>query len=154
MKFSAQEEYGLRCLIALAKNGAMTIPEIARRESLTEAHIAKLLSILRAAGFVVSTRGQSGGYALGAPPQHVRVGDVIAALGGRLVEDDFCERHSGKIEVCAHSGGCNLRGLWDQVQEAVDSVLDKVTLADICVEETPKVALAAVTPAEVRGRRK
>lgn len=153
MKFSAQEEYGLRCLIGLAKKGTMTIPEMARRESLTEAHVAKLLSILRTEGFVVATRGQAGGYVLSRDPAEIRVGDVITALGGRLVEDDFCERHSGKTDICAHSGDCNLRGLWDQVQEAVDSVLNRVTLAAICAEEQPKVALIASAPEDIRGRR-
>ncbi|ARU39689.1 hypothetical protein CCB80_00435 [Armatimonadetes bacterium Uphvl-Ar1] len=63
MKFSAQEEYGLRCLIALARKGvgqSMTIPEISDQEGLTSSHVAKILAILRRSGFVASTRGQSG----------------------------------------------------------------------------------------------
>ncbi|MCH7945265.1 MAG: Rrf2 family transcriptional regulator, partial [Armatimonadetes bacterium] len=58
MKFSAQEEYGLRCLLALAgaaDEATLTIPVIARAEGLTQSHVAKLLALLRKGGFVNST---------------------------------------------------------------------------------------------------
>ena len=87
MKFSAQEEYGLRCLLQIARlgpEGSLTIPEIARHEGMSPTHVAKLLMILRRDGFLASTRGQQGGYALALPPEKTYVGDVLASLGGRL----------------------------------------------------------------------
>ena len=63
MKFSAQEEYGLRCLLQLgrqAEKGSMTIPEISSAEGLSGPYVAKLMRVLRQGGFVQSTRGQVG----------------------------------------------------------------------------------------------
>jgi Rrf2 family protein len=134
MKVSAQEEYGLRCLLTLAREGEnafLTIPEISRREGLTPSHVAKLLAILRRNGFVKSTRGQSGGYSLAAPADDIPVHAVLAALGGRLFDHRFCDRHSGLLPACSHGSECQIRPLWFRIQSAVESVLDGLTLQDL-----------------------
>lgn len=134
MKFSTQEEYGLRCLIQIAKEGAdgsLTIQEIGRREGLTTPHVAKLLMILRKSGLITSTRGQAGGYTIARDPRTVLVGEALAALGGKLYDESFCDRHVGTHDVCSHSVGCAVRDLWEDVQIAIDSVVNKITLADL-----------------------
>lgn len=134
MKFSAQEEYGLRCLIAIARKGeggSMTIPELASAEALSQPHVGKLMSILRKAGHVKSTRGQIGGYSLSRPPEQIIVGDVLASLGGKLYYDAFCERHAGVRQICVHNATCTVRPLWQRIQAAVDSVVMHITVQDI-----------------------
>ena len=138
MKFSAQEEYGLRCLIQLARAPrGLTIPEISQREGLTPTHVAKLLSILRKDGFITSTRGQSGGYTLANAPEDINIGRVLESLGGRLLEEDFCSRHAGHLDSCTHGVSCSLKGLWNNIQTAVDQVVANVTLADLIKENGP-----------------
>ena len=64
MKLSSSEEYGLRCLLQLARQApghSLTIPEISQAEGITHHNVAKLLRILRQGGFVASARGQQGG---------------------------------------------------------------------------------------------
>lgn len=134
MKFSAQEEYGLRCLLAIAKkgpDGSMTIPEISREEGLTQSHVAKLLAILRKAGFISSTRGQLGGYTLARTPEDIGIREVLESLGGRLFGEGFCERHSGIEAECVHETECLLRPLWTNIQHVVDQVITKYTLGDL-----------------------
>jgi Rrf2 family protein len=140
LKFSAQEEYGLRCLMQIARKGAegsLTIPEISRLEGLTPTHTAKLLMILRKEGFITSTRGQSGGYALTRPANEINVGDVLACLGGKLYDAEFCRKHTGSLDICTHAVDCSVRSLWQVIQLAVDDVLGKVTVADM-LGEAPK----------------
>jgi Rrf2 family protein len=134
MKLSSQEEYGLRCLLQVARHapeGSMTIPEIARIEGLSIPHVAKLMRQLRRGGFVKSVRGQSGGYKLARPPAHINIGEVLAWLGGRLFEPSFCTMHSGVAKLCTHSVDCSIRSLWQSVQLVVDQMLGKVTLHDL-----------------------
>jgi Rrf2 family protein len=132
MKFSAQEEYGVRCLIAVARrNDGATIPEVAREEGLSVPHVAKLLAILRRLGYVNSMRGQNGGYTLARPADRVTLGRVLADLGGRLYDEGYCVRHSGLGTVCVHKGKCALGPVWTRVQKAVDDVLDNVTLQEV-----------------------
>ena len=134
MKLSSHEEYGLRCLLQVATQGAegsATIPEISRNEGLSIAYVAKLLRILRQGGLVTAARGKAGGYTLAVPPERIYIGDALAILGGRLYHDGFCERHSGIQNRCVRSTDCSLRSLWRDVQGAVDSVLSTITLRDL-----------------------
>jgi len=134
MKFSSQEEYGLRCLLQLARRGSdasMTISEISEAEGLSSSYVAKLLRILRLSGFVESVRGQEGGYTLSRTPEAIQISDVLAALGGRFYKPGFCDHFTGKEEICAHTFSCSIRPLWHRVQTAIDSVLDRTTLADL-----------------------
>jgi Rrf2 family protein len=138
MKLSSQEEYGLRCLLHLARNecdASLTIPEISQAEGISHHNVGKLLRILRQAGFVESERGQHGGYILARAPEHIVVADVLNALGGRLFDPSFCDQHSGAEENCAHTlSACSVRALWSRLQDAVDSVLRELTLRDLLRE--------------------
>ena len=134
MKFSTQEEYGLRCLLAIARtgeNGSATIPEISKSEGLSEANVAKLLMLLRKEGFVVSTRGQAGGYSLAKQPDGIFITEVLQTMGGKIYDEEFCERHSGIYDTCIHDSQCAIRSLWKKVQDAVDSALHDITLRDL-----------------------
>ena len=139
MKLSAQEEYGLRCLLRVASAGegeSLTIPEIGRAEALSIAYVAKLMRILRRGEFVKSVRGQTGGYALARRAEDIPVGEVLAALGGRLFEPGFCDQFPGLDRLCTHSVDCSIRSLWRAVQSAVDSVLAGITLGDLLQKES------------------
>lgn len=137
MKLTSHEEYGLRCLIRLGQEGLggrLTIPEISNAEGVSEAYVGKLLRMLRLGGLVTAARG-TGGYSLARPASQIVLGDVMAVLGGRLFEGDFCETHTGQMEDCVRSVDCSLRVLWRTVQAAVDDVLRRTTLQDLLRKE-------------------
>lgn len=145
MKFSSQEEYGLRCLLRLGlqpEGASLTIPEISRLEGISPHYVAKLLRVLRRGGLVRSARGQAGGYLLSRPPENVIVGEALAVLGGRLFDPEFCGRHAGEELVCTHSIDCSLRSLWRTVQFAVDRILTRTTLKDLLGRERDMAELA------------
>jgi Rrf2 family protein len=134
MKLSSQEEYGLRCLLRVGREGpdaSITIPELSRSEGITEPNVAKMMRLLRQAGFVQSTRGQSGGYSLTRPAGEINVGEVLACLGGRLYEPGFCDTHTGVERLCTHMPDCSIRSVWRTIQRAIDSVLGTLTLKDL-----------------------
>jgi Rrf2 family protein len=130
---TAQEEYGLRCLLRLAQaeGASLTIPEIARHEAMSASNVAKMLRLLRRAGLVQATRGKDGGYLLARPPADLNVGHALGLLGGRLFDSRFCDRHAGLTDACTHSTDCAIRGVWQLVQGAIDGVLGRLTLADL-----------------------
>jgi Rrf2 family protein len=147
MKLSSHEEYGLRCLLQVAHrgaNGTATIPEISRHEGISIAYVGKLMRILRQGGFVKAARGKVGGYTLALPPERIYVGDLLTVLGGRIYEDDFCNRHSGTLTNCAHSTDCSIRSLWRTLQDAVDSILRETTIRDLLGSEDEIVGSSAV----------
>jgi Rrf2 family protein len=139
VKLSSQEEYGLRCLVQLGRHAGgpvLTIPEISKLEGISVPHVAKIMRALRKAGFVRSTRGQSGGYTLARPASEIAVGEALAALGGRLYDGTFCQRHGGAQRLCMHLSDCSIRPVWKQVQDLVDEVLSRLTLQHLlCTEQ-------------------
>ena len=145
MKLSAQEEYGLRCLIQIGRNelevgGDLTIAEISQAEGLSIPNVAKLMRILRLGGFVDSARGQAGGYRLSRPADQIVAGDVLAVLGGRLFGPNFCDEHTGVAQLCTHSVDCSVRSLWNAVQSVIDQMLGRVTLKDLLVREEDELS--------------
>lgn len=138
MKVSAQEEYGLRCLLHMAKSGegqSISIPEISRAENLSVPNVAKLMRLLRLAGFVQSARGQAGGYTLARPANQIMISEVLEALGGRLYSPSFCERHAGTDSRCMHAQDCSVRALWNSLQASLDGVLRQTSLQDLVRSE-------------------
>lgn len=138
MKFSSQEEYGLRLLLRIGKSDSekgMTIPELSEAEGLSEANVAKILRTLRLAGLVESSRGQTGGYKLARSSKEILVSDVLTSLGGKLYESSFCDLHAGVENICTHSIDCSIRSLWRTVQTMLDGLLSKITLKDLLGSE-------------------
>ena len=147
MKFSSQEEYGLRCLLRIARDGhekGLTIPEISQAEGITAANTAKLLRILRLGGFVGSSRGQIGGYSLARPADKILVGDVLNVLGGKLFDEQFCDTHTGIQQICTNTIDCSIRSLWQTLQKAVDGVLSRLTIKDLIASEEAIVSRIAL----------
>jgi Rrf2 family protein len=146
MKFSAQEEYGLRLLIRIAKSDSpngLTIPEISELEGLSTANVGKILRVLRLAGFIESARGQTGGYKIKKDPNEILIGDVLTSLGGKLYESNFCDTHAGVENICTNSIDCSIRSLWKTIQNMLDGVLSKFTLRDLLGNEEEVEALAS-----------
>jgi len=135
MKFSTQEEYGLRCLIRIARfhemGKALTIPEISRGEGISEHVTAKILRALRLGGFIESARGHLGGYTLARSPQNILVGNVLKELGGKLYDESFCSSHSKGDLLCTVTSDCTVRSLWVLIQNSVDNAIGEMQLSDL-----------------------
>jgi len=138
MKITAQEEYGLRLLLRIAKcrdKEGMSIPVLSEAEGLSTAYVAKLTRVLRMAGYINSTPGYKGGYILAQPSGQININRVLKALGGSLFSKEFCGGYAGAHTVCTNSLDCAVRSLWQTIQLSVDQVLDQVTLADLMSSE-------------------
>ena len=136
MKITAQEEYGVRCLLQLARAGAgrsLSITEIAAAEGLSAPYVAKLLAVLRQEGFIESARGRSGGYWLALPPEEIKLGKLFEALGEPLFDEvEHCQRYAGtETDTCVHLSSCTLRSLWQTLEEWMRHTLNQLTLADL-----------------------
>ncbi len=134
MKITAQEEYGLRILLRIARcreAAGMSIPQLTDAEGLGSHYVAKLTRILRMKGFINSTPGYKGGYVLAKPAKEIVLNDVLKAMGGSLFDENFCGLHAGSLKLCINSVECSSRSLWQMVQFTVDQLLDRVTLDDL-----------------------
>jgi Rrf2 family iron-sulfur cluster assembly transcriptional regulator len=138
MKISAQEEYGLRILLRIARDkpeDGLTIADLSVAEGLSASYAAKITRILRLNGFIESTRGKVGGYVLAQTPENIVINKVLKALGGALFDQEFCEMHTGALKLCTNSIDCSVRSLWRIIQLTLDNLLEKVTLKDLMDSE-------------------
>ena len=100
MKISAQEEYGLRCLVQLANPAdgeTLTLPQIAELEGISAANAGKLMWLLNKAGFVHSTRGTKGGYFLARPADEIYLNEIIKVLDEDVLSS-HCDSYTGVME--------------------------------------------------------
>ncbi|MFZ4627321.1 MAG: RrF2 family transcriptional regulator [Blastocatellia bacterium] len=141
MKITAQEEYGLRCILQLARGqglggvgesgSALQVREIAEREGLSLAYVEKILWTLSRSGLVESLRGPRGGYRLTRRAEEISIGEVMRALGGIPSEDEICAQFTGNQETCVHHQGCGLRPVWASITDFVHQVFDKIPITDL-----------------------
>lgn len=138
MKISAQEEYGLRILLRIAKcaeDESMSIQALSNLEGLSHAYVAKITRTLRQSGFINSTPGNVGGYILAMPASDININRVLKALGGSIFDQEFCGSYTGATKFCTNSVDCSVRSLWQMIQFTIDGLLDKVSLADLTGSE-------------------
>lgn len=135
MILSTKGRYGLKAVYELAMRvgeGPVRLKQIADSQKISEAYLEQLMASLRKAGIVTSTRGAQGGYILSDSVDTVSVGNVIRALEGPLsptkcvVDDDSPE--------CANASCCVTRPVWEKVYNAIDEVIDGISLADMINE--------------------
>lgn len=138
MKISAQEEYGLRCLVQLAnlrEGESLTLPQIAEREGISTANAGKLMWLLNKAGFVQSTRGTKGGYFLARPASDVRLNEIIKVLDEDVLSK-HCGSYTGVMDECVHNGDCGIRPVIIGLHEIVENALSQITLAQLVGSES------------------
>lgn len=138
MKISAQDEYGLRILLQIAKadhEDGLNLSQISELEQISLPYAAKITRALRMAGFIQSMRGHKGGYTLAMTPDAMKVSAVLKSLGGSFYDEKFCAQHTGTLSLCTNSVDCSLRSLWTILQINMDRLLDQITIRDLMNSE-------------------
>src|SRR5579862_7518061 len=138
MRISSKGHYGLLAVAELARHydeGLVSLAEIASAEHLPLPYLEQIIAPLRTAGVVEATRGLHGGYRLTRNPSDVSVGEVVRWLEGpiALVE---CTTEGYQAGACEREAGCTSRGVWRQVSDAINDVLNRMTLAELVEEES------------------
>ena len=138
MKISAQDEYGLRILLQIARahpEEGLSLSQISELENISQAYAAKMTRSLRMAGFIKSIRGHKGGYILAIAPAEIKINQVLRAMGGVMYDEKFCGQHTGTMSLCTNSIDCSVRSLWTILQNNMDKILDQITLKDLMKSE-------------------
>ena len=145
MKFTTKTEYGLVCLVYMARQSpghTVTIREIVQSERFSATYIEKILQKLRDANIVTSQQGKQGGFTLAKDPSQITLKEIIEALEGGSTFDVnhntfgvFCSPIIRERIVCTHFSMCGLRPVWNKTKELLDNFYGSVTLEMIVKEE-------------------
>jgi Rrf2 family protein len=124
MKVSQKAEYALRAMLELALRAPSQQPvrsaDIAQSQQIPEKFLEVILVELRRAGLVLSQRGPVGGHRLSRDAGTISVGEIWRTIDGE-----------GRENGTARSAHDPFDPVWSDVDRAVRSVVDTVTLADI-----------------------
>lgn len=141
VKISTKGRYALRLLLDLAINETdeyIPIKSIAGRQEISGKYLEQIINQLNKAGFVVSTRGSQGGYKLARHPSEYTVGAILRTMEGNLkFSSCLDEGHS-----CDRASTCITQGVWKKMQNAVDEVIDNITLENLVDDYYEKAELA------------
>jgi len=89
--------------------------------------VSKILKALARDGVLESQRGAKGGYRLAAAPDELSIARVIRAIEGPIALTE-CVDDSGD---CAHSARCPIQGNWHQINRAIETTLEGISLAEM-----------------------
>ncbi|MSP05718.1 MAG: SUF system Fe-S cluster assembly regulator [Acetobacteraceae bacterium] len=136
LRLSKLTDYAVVVLVRLSVGEAVqTSPGVASSIGIPEPTVAKVLKALAGSGLVASQRGARGGYRLMRPLAAIPVSDVIAAIDGPIALTACVD---GAATACETSSLCPVAGRWDPVNEAIQSALDGITLADMQKSAIPR----------------
>ncbi len=151
MKLSKRGEYALRALIDLGIASELGWPmlqisELASKEKLPIKFLEQIFTQLKAVGYVKSRRGQFGGYSLARPMNRIKFGAVIRLIDGPLAPIRCVSQTSYARCSCPDEVHCGLRILMFDVRNAISTILDRYTLADIVAITLRKYRRDKITP--------
>lgn len=131
MKISTKGRYGLRLMLDLAvhcDSGLVPLRDISARQEISEKYLEQIMMLLNRAGLVRSVRGSQGGYMLARPAESITVGDVLRTMEGSLAPVDCV---AGDAPSCGMAETCVTIEVWRKLKDAIDQVVDSITLADL-----------------------
>lgn len=132
MKISTKGRYALRLMLDLAESGQQSytpVKEISLRQDISDKYLEQIISRLSKAGLVQSARGAQGGYKLAKAPSECNVGEILRVMEGDLVPVACAAAEHPAI--CPRMDDCVTTEVWRRIGEAINNVVDNITLADL-----------------------
>lgn len=140
MKLSTRSRYGLRLMLALARNygnGNTFLKDIAREEEISEKYLSLIIIPLRGVGLVHSARGSSGGYTLAREPSKITLKDIVDVLEGDCLVD--CLKDP---KACSKVSTCASRDIWALLGGKISETLSSITLEQLVLMNKEKMEKA------------
>ena len=137
MKLSTRARYGTRALLDLALHSdqaPVKLKNIARRQNISLHYLEHIITPLIGADIIKSQRGAGGGLWLGRPAGEIRLSEVVGLLEGSMAPVECIS----SPEVCNRSDWCATRDIWAELKQAIDGVLESITLEDLAERQKTK----------------
>ncbi|MBO5054730.1 MAG: RrF2 family transcriptional regulator [Lachnospiraceae bacterium] len=139
MKISTKGRYALRLMLDLAlhdNDAPVRIKDIAARQEISDKYLEQIISSLNKAGYVKSIRGPQGGYKLAKAPSYYTVGMILRLTEGSLAPVACLD---DEVNQCIRQESCATLELWRRLDDAIKSVVDTITLANLVEWQEEKI---------------
>ena len=145
MQLTRAADYAVRAMIHLATlpaNERILLPGLAKATAAPVSFLSKVMQALCHAGFVVSRRGQAGGFEIVDAGRNASLTAVMEAIDGPI-SLNVCMMSGAQ---CGRSPSCPAHPVWVRAQEAMVSVLNESTVATLAAEALAERAAASMHP--------
>lgn len=129
-KLSTKGHYAVLLMYELARSGntPVSLSKISRLQKVSPGYLEQIVRPLKENGLVKSARGARGGYQLTRPPGQITVGQIVRVVEGPVAPVS-CVTGENTGASCPQD--CRARIVWKKVTEAIDKVLDSISLEDL-----------------------
>lgn len=134
MRLTRAGEYGIRCVLDLARHGKETLvsrKDIAERTDVPPHFLAKIAQQLARAGIIEILQGANGGYRLLLDPKEITLLAVIEAIIGEISLNDCV----GRPESCGISDICTVHRVWSKANQQLRATLREADFATLAAED-------------------
>ena len=131
MNITTKGRYALRVMLDLAQHsdaGFVSLKVTAERQNVSLKYLEMIISHLKKAGLVESTRGKEGGYRLTRAPDQYTVLEILSCIEDNLAPVSCIQ--AGEIH-CDHAEACRTIPMWKELDEITNRYLSSVTLEDL-----------------------
>lgn len=136
MRVSTKADYAVRAMSQLAADtarGPVTASRLSDEQGIPLKFLHAVLTELRRARLVRSTRGADGGFELARAADEITLADVLRAVDGPLVNV-----HEESLSTLSYPGPAKaLREVWMAARVSVRNVFERVTIADLSAGNLP-----------------
>ncbi|MDO5388626.1 MAG: Rrf2 family transcriptional regulator [Clostridia bacterium] len=139
MKISTKGRYALRLMLDLAINNTgefIPLKTVSERQDISVKYLEQIITVLVKAGFVKGLRGSKGGYKLAKKPEDYTVGMILRLTEGSLAPVACLE---DSVNTCERANDCITLELWRDLYNAINNVVDNITLADLIERYNDKI---------------
>ena len=142
MNITTKGRYALRVMLDPAQHadaGFVSLKVTAERQNVSLKYLEMIISHLKKAGLVESTRGKEGGYRLTRDPDQYTVLEILSCIEDNLAPVSCIQ--AGEIH-CDHAEACRTIPMWKELDEITNRYLSSVTLEDLLTgQKWPAVAI-------------
>lgn len=134
MRLTRAGEYGIRCVLHLARHGKGALvsrKDIAAHTDVPPSFLAKIAQQLAKAGVIEILQGAGGGYRLLADPSQISLLTVIEAIIGEISLNDCV----GRPESCRNSAFCTVHRVWNKANRQLRTTLAEANFATLAAED-------------------
>jgi Rrf2 family nitric oxide-sensitive transcriptional repressor len=145
MQLTAFTDYALRVLIYAAAHpeSRCLTADVATAFGISRHHVVKVVNELQHLGYLDTTRGREGGFALAKPPHRIRIGEVVRRTESTMTLVECFDRDTN---TCPLTRACGLKGVVGEAFDAFLAVLDRYSLADLLAEPKWVTRVMALQP--------
>jgi Rrf2 family cysteine metabolism transcriptional repressor len=143
MKISTKGRYGTRALLDLAlhhDDEPVALKDIAKRQQFSLSYLEHLVAPLITGGLIRSIKGSKGGISLNKKPEEIKLSEILQLLEGSIAPVECVDRPA----ICQRSKFCATRDVWDEVKQAMNSVLETTTLQMLVDRQNKKASKDAM----------